>query len=89
MFKEAKLEPEKRSADFAAQEKDMGAQLSILDKSMKKWVAGDEMTIADMCLGPIVHRCLRFPIELPDLPNLQRWDAAISSRAAFKKATAA
>jgi glutathione S-transferase len=89
MFKEAKLEPEKRSADFAAQEKDMGAQLSILDKSMKKWVAGDEMSIADMCLGPIVHRCLRFPIELPDLPNLQRWDAAISSRAAFKKATAA
>jgi glutathione S-transferase len=56
---------------------------------MKKWVAGDEMSIADMCLGPIVHRCLRFPIELPDLPNLQRWDAAISSRAAFKKATAA
>jgi glutathione S-transferase len=89
MFKEAKLEPEKRSADFAAQEKDMGTQLSILDKSMKKWVAGDEMTIADMCLGPIVHRCLRFPIELPDVPNVQRWDAAIASRAAFKKATAA
>jgi glutathione S-transferase len=89
MFKEAKLEAEKRSADFDAQEKDLGAQLSILDKSMKKWVAGDDMTIADFCLGPIVHRCVRFPIELPELPNLQRWDAAISSRQAFKKATAA
>jgi glutathione S-transferase len=89
MFKEAKLEAEKRSADFDAQEKDLGAQLSILDKSMKKWVAGDDMTIADFCLGPIVHRCLRFPIELPELPNLQRWDAAIASRQAFKKATAA
>ncbi len=89
MFREAKLEPEKRGADFAAQEKDFAAQLSILDRSMKKWVAGDEMTIADFCLGPIVYRCLRFPVELPELPNLQRWDAAISSRQAFKKAIAA
>ena len=89
MFREAKLEPAKRSADFAAQEKDLGAQLSILDRSMKKWVAGDEMTIADISLGPIVYRCLRFPIELPEVANLQRWDAAISSRQAFKKATAA
>jgi glutathione S-transferase len=88
MFREAKLEPAKRSADFEAQEKDLGAQLSILDKTMKKWVAGDELTIADICLGPIVHRCLRFPIELPDLPSLQRWDATIAARQAFKKATA-
>jgi glutathione S-transferase len=89
MFREAKLEEAKRSADFAAQEKDLGAQLLILDKTMKKWVAGDEITIADFCLGPIVHRCLRFPIELPDLPNVQRWDGVISTRQAFKKATAA
>jgi glutathione S-transferase len=88
MFKDSKLEPEKRSPDFAAQQKDLGAQLSILDKTMKKWVAGDEMTIADICLGPIVYRCLRFPIELPALPNLKRWDAAVSGRDAFKKATA-
>jgi len=89
MFREAKLEPEKRGADFAAQEKDFAAQLAILDKSMKKWVAGDDMTIADFCLGPIVYRCLRFPVELPELPSLQRWDAAIASRQAFKKAIAA
>ena len=89
MFKDSKLEPEKRSPDFAAQQKDMGAQLSILDRSMKAWVAGEELTIADICLGPIVVRCLRFPIELPALPNLKRWDAAISARDAFKKATAA
>ena len=88
MFQGSKLEPDKRSADFAAQLKDFGAQLSILDKSIKTWVAGDEMSIADICLGPIVYRCLRFPVELPALPNLKRWDAAVSSRDAFKKATA-
>jgi glutathione S-transferase len=89
MFREAKLEAEKRSADFAAQLKDFGAQLSILDKSMKTWVAGDEMTLADICLAPIVARCLRFGVELPALPNVKRWDAAIGAREAFKKATAA
>ena len=88
MFREAKLEAEKRSADFAAQLKDFGAQLSILDKSMKTWVAGDEMTLADICLAPIVYRCLRFGVELPGLPNVKRWDAAVSAREAFKKATA-
>ena len=88
MFREAKLEPEKRGADFAAQLKDFGAQLSILDKSMKTWVAGDEMTLADICLAPIVYRCLRFGVELPALPNVKRWDAAVSAREAFKKATA-
>ena len=89
MFREAKLEAAKRSADFANQQKDLGAQLAILDKSMGKFVAGDELSIADMCLGPIVYRCLRFGVELPELPNVKRWDAAISARDAFKKATAA
>ena len=88
MFRDAKLEPEKRGASFATHEKDFGVQLEILDKAMGKWVAGDEMSIADICLGPIVTRCLRFPVELPALPNLKRWDAAISAREAFKKATA-
>ena len=89
MFREAKLEPAKRSADFDTQQKDLGAQLSILDKNIRKCVAGDDLTIADICLAPIVYRCLRFGVDLPELANVKRWDAAIASRDAFKKATAA
>jgi glutathione S-transferase len=89
MFREAKLEPDKRSADFAAQQKDFGAQLAILDKTMGKYVAGGELSIADICLAPIVARCLRFGVELPALPNVKRWDGEMQVRAAFKKATAA
>lgn len=90
MFKDSKLEPDKRSPDFVAQLKDFNAQLSILDKSMaeRKFVAGNELTIADICLGPILYRCLRFPVELQALPNLKRWDGVISARPQFKKATA-
>ena len=89
MFREAKLEAEKRSADFAAQQKDLGAQLSILDKTMGRYVAGPDFTIADICLAPIMARCLRFGVELPSLPNVKRWDAEMQAREAFKKATAA
>lgn len=88
MFKESKLEPDKRGAEFGAQLKDFAAQLSILDQSIGDFVAGNEMSLADICLGPIVYRCIRFPVELPALPNLKRWDAAISAREPFKKATA-
>ncbi len=89
MFREAKLEPGKRSADFAAQEKDLGAQLSILDKTMGRYVAGQDFSIADICLAPIVARSLRFGAELPSLPTENRWDAEMQAREAFKKATAA
>lgn len=88
MFREAKLEPAKRSAEFDTQRKDLGAQLSILDKTMGRYVAGGELSIADICLAPIVARCLRFGVELPELPNVKRWDAEMQSREAFKKATA-
>jgi glutathione S-transferase len=89
VFRDSKLEPDKRSADFAGQVKDLGAQLAILDKSIGdgKWVAGDELSIADISLGPIVYRCLRFGVELPPLPSVKRWDAAVSARDTFKKAT--
>ena len=90
MFREAKLEPAKRSADFDTQRKDLGTQLSILDKAIGAgYVAGPELSIADICLAPIVTRCLKFGVELPELPNVKRWDAALNQRAAFKKATAA
>lgn len=90
VFRDSKLDPQKRSSDFASQVKDLGAQLSILDKSIgdKKWVAGDELTLADISLAPIVYRCLRFGVELPPLPNVKRWDEAVSQREAFTKATA-
>ena len=40
-------------------------------------------------LGPIVKRCLEFPIERPACPELQRWQAAIDARAAFAVAIGA
>jgi glutathione S-transferase len=91
LFMASRLEPEKRSADYPAQVKTMGNELSVLEKRLadSPWLGGAEMTLADICLAPIVYRCLRFEIDRPPLENLKRWDAAVSGRDAFKRATAA
>ncbi len=53
------------------------------------WIAGKDFTIADVALGPIMHRCLDFPIALPALSNLKAWREKLKERPAFKKATGA
>ena len=91
LFQASKLPPESRGADFAAQVKTLGDALAILDRRLGEsaYLAGADLTIADLCLAPLVYRCLRFGVDLPALENLKRWDAAVSSREAFKRATAA
>lgn len=68
--------------------KGMGAALALMNDQLSKtdWLAGDQMTIADICLAPIVHRCLNFKVALPDMPALRAWHANMTSRPSFKKA---
>jgi glutathione S-transferase len=91
MFKEAKKPIEERAADFATQEKEIAAQLAILDSVLANhaWLAGDDFTLADIAMAPISKRCLDFPINLPTLPNLRSWQTRIDARPAFQSATAA
>jgi glutathione S-transferase len=91
MFRDAKKEPAERAPDFAAQNADLGAQLKILEGHIagKAWFALDRLTIADIALAPIVKRCLEFPVDKPDLPELTRWMKSIEARPAFAVATGA
>lgn len=91
VFKDSKKAANERAATFEADAKELGAQLTILDGAMagKAWVAGKDFTIADVALGPIMHRCLDFPITLPALSNLKAWREKLKERPAFKKATGA
>jgi glutathione S-transferase len=90
VFKDSKKPEAERAATFAADAKELGAQLEILDKTMagKSFVAGDSFTLADIAMGPIAHRCLDFPIALPALGNLRAWRDKLKEKPAFKKATA-
>jgi glutathione S-transferase len=82
VFKDAKKPEAERSADLVA-------QLKNLDGFMagKAWFALDRLTLADICLAPIITRCLAFPVDKPALPELTRWMKAIEARPAFAVAT--
>nr|WP_298685155.1 glutathione S-transferase family protein [uncultured Dongia sp.] len=88
IFKEAKKAPGERAASWDADSKDLAAQLGILNKGIagKKWAGGDSFSLADIALGPVVIRCLDFPVDLPELGNLAAWRKKLMERPAFKKA---
>jgi glutathione S-transferase len=89
IFKEAKKPEAERAASWATDSKEMATQLEILEKALasQPWLAGKSLSLAEFCLGPIVHRCLDFPIELPAFPKLKDWRARLVARPAFKKVT--
>ena len=89
IFREAKKPAAERAASWDADAKELKALLEILDKSIAggPWITGAEMSLADFALGPIIHRCLDFPIDLPELAALRAWREKIAARPAFQKAT--
>lgn len=90
IFKEAKKAPEERGPGFAADAKELASQLALLDGALegRDWAAGADFSVADICLAPIVARCVAFPVELPALPNLKAWLERVAARPAFATATA-
>jgi len=91
MFKDSKKPAEERISDYEAQAKELASLLALADLHLagREWFALDRLTLADVALGPIVKRCLGFPIELPKLANLDAWMERIDSRPAFQVATGA
>src|SRR4029453_12361379 len=85
VFKDAKKAPAERAPDFVAQSADLLAQLKILDGHIggRECFCLNRFPIADIALGPIVKRCLEFPIERPAYSELERWQTAIDARPAF------
>jgi glutathione S-transferase len=87
VFREAKKKEEERASTFAADAKELAAQLEILEKGTvgRPFIAGANFSIADICLGPIVDRCLGFPVTLPALPSVRAWLAKVTARTAYQK----
>jgi glutathione S-transferase len=85
VFREAKKKEDERAASFAADAKELSAQLEILEKGMGGWIGGANFSIADICLGPIIDRALAFPVSLPALPGVRAWRDRVVTREAYKK----
>ncbi len=86
-FRDAKKPEAERGASTA---QDLAAELTLLEGALAQdWIAGPELSLADVALGPIVRRCLAFPFEKPALPRLEGWRARLEQRPAFARAIAA
>jgi len=87
VFREAKKPENERSPGFEAAGKALAEQLALLDGYLAKhdYLAGGRPSVAEFALGPIVHRCLNFPVKLPELANLRRWHARLAGKASFAK----
>ena len=86
-FRDSKKADGERAPDTAT---NLGNELALLEERLAKsaWVAGTQFSLADIALGPIIKRCIGFPLGLPAMPRTQAWIAALQKRPAFQKATA-
>ena len=80
--------PEKRDANAiaAAKEKSMAAA-KLMDAQLGKtqFLAGNDFSYGDIPVGIMIYRYMQLIPERTATPNLDRWYAAISGRAAFKE----
>jgi glutathione S-transferase len=86
-FRDAKKAEAERAPDTAT---NLANELKLLEGALAKtsWIAAGQFSLADIALGPIVKRCVGFPLGLPALPKTQAWIAELQKRPAFQKATA-
>jgi len=59
----------------------------VIDKQLsdRRWLAGDEYTIADIATFPWLRSWQNQGVELDDYPNLKRWFNTIADRPAVKR----
>ena len=50
----------------------------------RPYLAGSELTLAEIVLGTMVYRWHAFPIERPSLKNLKAWYERMRERPGFK-----
>jgi glutathione S-transferase len=62
---------------------------AVLDAHLadRRYIAGDRFTVADIVNGCAAHRWLHLPLAREPRPHLERWYAALASRAASRQVT--
>ncbi len=83
--------PEQRDANAIASGKEKTiAAARIMDVQLGNtaYLAGSDFSYGDIPAGIMIYRYMQLIPERPATPNLDRWYAAISARAAFKQQVA-
>jgi glutathione S-transferase len=79
--------PEKRDAAALEGARKRGGEVWAMVEGQlagRHYIAGNEFTLADICLGIWAHRWHAFPIERPELPRLRQWYERLGERPGFR-----
>ncbi|MGO1119493.1 glutathione S-transferase family protein [Rhodovibrionaceae bacterium A322] len=70
-----------------AAEFDLAELWPLLDEELagKSYVLGDELSLADMILGPTAYRYFNLDLYRPSLPHLEAWYDRLVARPAFRE----
>ncbi len=73
-------------AAIAAAVRKAGAAWAVLDAQLGRhgFVAGPDLSLADICSGVHVHRWFAFDVERPHLPRLRAWYDRLLERPVFR-----
>ena len=88
LFGLIRTRPEQRdhAAIEAARRKAVASWMIVEDAlEDRPYLAGQELSLAEITLGTLVYRWHAFPIERPQLTNLKAWYERLRQRPAFKK----
>ena len=80
--------PEKRNAEAIEAGRIAWAKaMTILDGGLEghDYVVGNEISVADVALGPFTYRWFELPIERPTLKALEAWYRRLKERAPYRK----
>jgi glutathione S-transferase len=64
-----------------------GQMWALIDQRLSRqpYVAGSTLTLADIALGPHVHRWHAMPLARPDSPHLRAWYDRLLARPAYRQ----
>ena len=83
-----RTEPAHRdTAEIARLSESLADSLRVLEAQLENYsyVAGDEITMADISIGPAIYRYFVLDIERPDLPMIAAWYERLKQRPAFQQ----
>jgi len=80
-------EPQRDMAALARAREEAEGYWAIVDAALdgRDWLAGHELTLADIALAPYLHRWMVFPIERTTMPRVEAWHARMMPHPGFAR----
>jgi len=79
-------EPQRNWAAIRRSVANSGRLFGIVDAALadRRFLAGESLSLADICVGTMLYRYYELDIERPSLPNVERWYRSLQERQAYR-----